>query len=342
MSKNVEGKTILYLGNKLKSKGFNPTTIDLLSDALKQEGLQLLTYSSKKNKVLRLIDMVMAIIKHRHQTDYALIDTYSTSAFWFAYISAKLLSHFKIPYVPILHGGNLPERYTTHQKKVMWLLNYAKTNVSPSDYLFEFFSNKGITNLNKISNFIPIDKYRFKERAHLKPHLLWVRAFDNIYNPLLALQVLELLLVDYPEATLSMVGPTKDDSYKVCKSYAVQKQLPVSFTGKLSKEEWICYAQDFDIFLNTTSVDNMPISVIEAMALGMLVVSTNVGGIPYILNNNENALLVKPNNKDEMASAVTHLIQNEELSKNIARKGRKKAEEYSWHVVKQKWVDVLK
>lgn len=338
----MEGKIVLYLGNKLKSKGSNPTTVDLLSDALRQEGYTVYAYSSKKNKILRLIDMLLAIKRLRSKIDYALIDTYSTSAFWFAYISAKILQHYNIPYVPVLHGGNLPVRFKKNKKRVLWLLRNATINVSPSNYLYEFFNSKGIKHLVKIPNAIQIEGYNFKIRPYPKPHLLWVRAFAHIYNPLLAIKTLELLLATYPEAKLSMVGPVKDKSFDQCKSYIDEKQLPVTITGQLPKEDWIAYAEDFDVFLNTTTIDNMPVSVVEAMALGLLVVSTNVGGLPYLIEDGKDGVLVNMNDEKEMVKAIEALLENPALSKKISQNARQKAKGFSWEVLKERWLSVLK
>ena len=338
----MKTKTILYLGNKLNSKGANPTSVDILSEFLVQEGLSIITYSSKKNKLIRLLDMLIAIIRHQSKVDYALIDTYSTSAFWFAYISAKLLKRTKVKYIPMLRGGDLPARYFNNEKKVAWLLNNAKINVTPSDYLFNFFNNRNFKNIIKVRNSININNYIFNRRIQPKPNLLWVRAFDKIYNPLLAIKTLELLLDHFPEAKLSMVGPVKDNSFEECKTYVADHQLPVKFTGKLSKKKWMEYAQEFDIFLNTTYIDNTPISVIEAMAMGMLVVSTNVGGIPYLIQNGKNGILVHPNYEKEMAKAVEALLTNTTSSKDLSKNARLKAEEFNWEMVKQKWLDVLK
>ena len=342
MSENVEdGKAILYLGNKLQSKGLNPTLVDSLSELFKDEGFKVFAYSSIQNKSARFLDMLRAVIKHRKNADIALIDTYSTSAFWFAYYSARLLNFLKIPYIPILHGGALPKRFTTHEKEVLWFLSHSKVNVSPSDFLYEFFKNKGINNLKKIQNSLELEKYRYKIRHQIQPNLLWVRAFADIYNPLLAIKTLELVLDKYPEAKLSMVGPSKDQSFQQCKRYAEERKLPVSFTGQLSKQEWISYSENFDIFINTTNIDNTPVSVIEAMALGMPVISTNVGGIPYLLKNKENALLVESQNKGEMSDAIINLIEDNTLSSSLSKNARLKAEEFGWSCVKEKWFDIL-
>ena len=60
----------------------------------------------------------------------------------------------------------------------------------------------------------------------------------------------------------------------------------------MKKSSWINLSKDCDIFINTTNYDNMPISVIEAMALGLPIVSTNAGGLKYFHDDGEDALLV--------------------------------------------------
>ena len=138
-----------------------------------------------------------------------------------------------------------------------------------------------------------------------------------------------------------MVGPFKDDSIETCKAYAAKHNLPVTFTGGMPKADWLEYAQDFDIFINTTNVDNTPVSVIEAMALGLPVVTTNVGGIPYLLKDQKEALLVPPDNVPAMTQAIISLLKNPQKTRSLSQTGRKKVEAFDWEVVKEKWVEIL-
>jgi len=66
--------------------------------------------SSKTNKFLRLLDMCFSVIKKRKTVDYILIDTFSTSNFYFALATSQIARFFKLKYIPILRGGNLPHR----------------------------------------------------------------------------------------------------------------------------------------------------------------------------------------------------------------------------------------
>ncbi|MGO1751754.1 MAG: glycosyltransferase family 4 protein [Psychroflexus sp.] len=334
-------KTLLYLGNMLSKSGSNVTSIETLGLFLTKESYSVIRSSSKKNQALRLFDMLSAILKYRHKVDVVLIDTYSTLGFWFAYSSARLCQVLNIPYIPILRGGDLPERLKKNPDLCQALFKNAKINIAPSAYLMHYFKKAGYSNLTYIPNTIEISKYKFQERVHLSPKLLWVRAFVDIYNPILALKVLEELQKTHPDAELSMVGPFKDETIDECRAYAEEKKLPVSFTGGMPKEEWLAYAKDFDVFINTTNVDNTPVSVIEAMALGLPVVSTNVGGLPFMLEHQTDALLVKPDSKEEMTSAIQSLLDSSELSQNITAAARAKVEKFDWEVVKHQWFEVL-
>lgn len=317
------------------------STVEVLSSQLEAEGYAVVSGSSQKNPVLRLLDMLYKVIMYNSKVDVLLIDTYSTSAFWYAYSVSKLAYRLNLKYIPILHGGDLPQRLKTHPKQCQQVFGKAKVNVVPSAYLMHHFQKAGFTNLNYIPNTIPLENYEFKQRLQLQPKLLWVRSFAQLYNPMLALKVLQELLTTYPQAKLSMVGPFKDESIDECKAFAEAHQLPVTFTGRLSKEEWVSYAEDFDLFINTTNVDNTPVSVMEAMALGLPVVSTNVGGIPFLLENRVDALLVEPRNIKAFTKAVLQLLQQPELAQKLSKNARKKVEHFDWQVVKQQWFEVL-
>ena len=334
-------KKLLYLGNQLNNKGITPTSIETLGSFLEYEGFKVYKYSSVKNKMLRLLDMLLGIFKHQKDTDIILIDTYSTSGFWFAHLSAKLSKLLNLKYVPILRGGDLPKRIQSHPKACQQLFNNAYINIAPSAYLLHHFQEAGYQNLSYIPNTIELQNYAYQERSDIAPKLLWVRSFAQIYNPILALKVLQQLLASYPNAELNMVGPIRDDSIEACKAYATKHSLPVTFTGGMPKADWLQYAQDFDIFINTTNVDNTPVSVIEAMALGLPVVTTNVGGIPYLLEDKKDALLVPKNNVEAMLQSIEYLLDHPSFVEKMTKQARNKVEHFDWEKVKYKWFQIL-
>lgn len=328
---------IVYIGNKLLKHGYTPTTADTLGPAL-GELYDVVTVSDKKNKVLRMLDMLMTIRRNRKEAKLVLIDTYSTSNFYFALACGWLSKRLGIPYIPILHGGDLPKRIEKSKKTADFLFSNSAFNVAPSGYLKSAFGEAGYDTVY-IPNTIDIEKYPLRVRAKLSPRLLYVRAFSKVYNPQMAIRTLARLLKKFSDAELCMVGPDKDGT--LAEVQALAKELGVEdrvvFTGKLPKAEWIALSKTYDVFINTTNFDNTPVSVIEAMALGMGVVSTDVGGIPFLLDDGENALLVGKNDDEKMAEAVEMLLRDTNKAAAMTAAARKKAETFAWDAVKTKW-----
>ena len=334
-------KNLLYIGNKLSAHGLNQTSIETLGVLLQKEGYSIRFSSSKKNQYFRLLDMCWAVISQSKKTDYVLIDTYSTSSFWYAFFTSQLCRILSVPYIPILHGGNLLNRLKKNPGLCKMIFNNSYKNVAPSNFLFSGFKQFGFQNLEFIPNTIDIKEYHYKKRESFQPKLLWVRAFASIYNPKMAIDVVCLLKMKYPNATLCMVGPDKDGSLSEVKKYAEKKEVSVLFTGRMSKMEWTSLSKEYDIFINTTHLDNTPISVIEAMALGLAVVSTNVGGIPYLLKANKEVILVNDNDAGAMTEGIDMIIQKQHFAKTITTNARSKVVDFDWEIVKQRWLTIL-
>jgi len=333
---------ILYIGNDLVKKTNYNSSMNTLCEHLSSSEINITRASSKNNKVLRLLDMLLKVLVNYKKVSYVIIDTFSTSNFYYALLVSQLARLLKLKYIPILHGGNLPSRLINNKKLSNLIFRYSYRNVAPSNYLKSEFNKYGFSAL-LIPNILEIDNYKFKSRDIFKPNLLWVRAFDHIYNPTLAINVLKQLKIKYPYSTLTMVGPIKDDSFGEVKKLIESLKLKdsVKITGVLKKEEWHKLAEDSDIFINTTNIDNTPVSVMEAMALGLPVVSTNVGGLPYLIENNIDGLLVKNNDTELMYNAINHLLTHKDVAIKIANKARIKTESFSWGVIKQKWLEIL-
>lgn len=329
-------KKILYIGNKLALHGHNPTTIDTLSVLFAKEGYDVVTASAKQNKWLRMLDMSATVIKHARSTGFVLIDTYSTSNFWYAFVVSQLCRMLGLRYIPYLHGGNLPNRLRKNPLLCRMIFEHAYKNIAPSAYLMEQFREQHIPRLIQIPNLLELEQYSFKKRTVIRPRLLWVRAFTDIYNPKMAIAVAELLQKTYPETTLCMVGPDKGGLDEV-KDYAALKGVNVTFTGRLTKTEWTALAADFDVFISTSHFDNMPVSVMEIMALGLAIVSTNVGGIPFLLENNKDAQLVADNDVAGMENAVRTLIESPELAQKQIETAYLKIQNMDWREIKKQW-----
>lgn len=339
---NMNKLNLLYVGNNLTKKSGYNSTIAVLSNLL-NEKFCVVVVSNKTNKLLRLIDMCRAVFKYKNDTDYILIDTFSTSNFYFALIISQLARVFKIKYIPILHGGNLPHRLEKSPWFSKMIFSYSYLNVAPSNYLKNAFSKYGFR-VFFIPNVLNISDYTFKIRKSIEPNLLWVRAFDKTYNPSMAIEVLFYLKKEYADAKLCMIGPFKDNSYHdtldLIKRYKLEDSVEI--TGILQKEVWRKKSESFDVFINTTNFDNTPVSVMEAMALGLPIVSTNAGGLPYIINDKYDGILVNKADSNQMAKEIVNLLKNPLFASQLAIEARKKAASFDWNQVKQLWFNILK
>ncbi|WP_035479641.1 glycosyltransferase family 4 protein [Gelidibacter mesophilus] len=334
-------KNLLYVGNHLKSSQTNTSYSAVLGPLLEQSGYQVRYTSDKTNKMLRLLEMLWTTFRARKKTDLVLIDTYSTQNFYYAVLVGQLCRLLKLRYIPLLHGGNLPNRLKNSPKLSQRLFKNAYTNVSPSLYLKHSFEEFGYQNVVYIPNTITIENYPYHKKTFDVPRLLWVRSFSEIYNPKLAVEVLYELIQRGYDATLTMVGPDSDESLSQVRALAATLNVPVNFTGKLSKKAWIDLSTDYNVFMNTTNFDNMPVSVIEAMALGLPVVSTDVGGMPYLIDSGVDGVLVVPNDKEVMADAIETFFEDRYRTDAMVVRAREKVEGFDWEKVRELWGEVL-
>ncbi|WP_041578707.1 glycosyltransferase family 4 protein [Zunongwangia profunda] len=334
-------KKILYIGNDLRVDSFTATYISFLSKMLRKEGFKVKTASAKNNKLVRLTEMLWLIFKYHTNTDIVLIDTYGATNFYYAYLVGRLCQLYQIPYVPILHGGNLPERLDKDPKLSKSLFKNAYVNVAPSNFLKNEFESRNFKGVKLIPNSINLKDYPFKKRTVFQPKLLWVRRFQRRYNPKMALKVLELLSIEYKEAELCMVGPEKDGSMQECKRMAHKKKLKVKFTGKLKRKEWAALSSEYDFFVNSTTIDNTPISVIESMSLGLPIISTNVGGMPILIEHEKDGILVNSEDDHSMFLEIKKIVENPEIGEQLAWNARNKAESFGWEKVRKAWLEVI-
>ena len=338
-------KRILYLGNQLSKHGFTPTSVETLGERLR-EYFDITQASSIKNQALRLLHMWWMVIRCRNY-DYLLIDTYSSAAFNYAWTSARFAQLFKLKYIPILHGGNLPNRAKKSPKRIQYFIKHAHQIVCPSAYLkVELEAILG-GDYTIIPNFLDIKNYPFEAKVPSKEtgiNLFWLRSFHEIYNPYLAIKLLKALAEKgFEKLSLCMVGPDKDGSMERVKVFAEEQGVAqfLNMTGRSTKPEWIALSKQYNVFINTTNIDNTPVSVMEAMALGFPVITTKVGGIPYLFEDGKEGLMVPPDNCEAFGTAIIHLATNPKEAETIALNARKKAESWDWSEIKMRYMDIL-
>lgn len=334
---------ILYFGNALSGRGRTPTTIETLSKLLEQDH-EVKVSSHVRNKILRFVDMKWTLIRNLKWADVVLIDVYSSVAFYYASWLSVICRMFNLPYTTIAHGGNLPVRLKKSPKSCHRLFDNAFAVITPSDYLKNALDDFGVSS-KIIRNPVDMSLYPFAE-WNPNGNILWVRSLASIYNPEMAVKTLAELHKSGLNVRLTMVGPEKDVEIAQLKKVAGEQGVEnyVEFTGLLTKQQWISRAATHSFFINTTHVDNTPVSVIEAMALGLVVVSTNVGGIPFLIDNDVNGFTIPDNDYMAMAAKISELMNDADHSKveRVRKNAYKLALEFDSKTVLTDWNSTLK
>jgi glycosyltransferase involved in cell wall biosynthesis len=329
---------ILMVGTHLPPAAGSRSVAEGLTERLRNLGFDVQLVSRRRSRVRRVADMLFTVWRRRSTYDLIQLDVYSGAAFSWAEWVSKVAHRLGKPIVLVLHGGNLPAFARKHPQRMTQLLLRAAKTIAPSNYLAEELKSFQ-QDIVVIPNPLDLDGHQYRRRDNPRPRLIWLRTFHRIYDPLLAIQVLARIKSKHVDAALTMIGADKDGTLARARNEA--RRLGVldqaTFTGGIPKNEVPRLLSTGDIFLNTTTIDNSPVSVLEAMASGLSVVSTNVGGVPYLIENERDGLLVPPRDVEGMTAAVLRLLEEPGLAPRLSENGRKKAELHSWDAVLPKW-----
>lgn len=336
-------RSVLLVGNFLSASGRAPGVCEGLAERLSRSGWSVVTTSRQPGRLRRLFDILHTVRSRRHDYDVAHVEVYSGLAFLWAELACRELRRLGKPYSLTLHGGNLPAFGRRWPRRVRALLRAADVVTSPSGFLREEL--RGFRDdILLVPNPLEIERYPFRLRAAPRPRLVWLRGFHEIYDPALAPRVVAALRGDVPDVSLRMIGPDLGDG-SLSRARQEAERLGVrdrvEFAGPVAKAAVPSALSEGDVLLNTSRVDNAPVSVVEAMACGLLVVSTSVGGIPHLVESGRTGLLVPPGDAAGMADAVRRLLREPGLAARVSEAGRRAAEKSDWSRVLARWEEIL-
>jgi glycosyltransferase involved in cell wall biosynthesis len=329
---------LCFIGNLLGGNPDHPVSqSQLLVKLFTSEGYEVRCASSKLNRLARLADIIAVLITGRQRFDAVVLDLYSNFYFLAADIASLLCKLFRIPLIMVMHGGELPEFVRRFPRWTKRVLDRPTLLTAPSPFLAREIGALGY-DVRVIPNVVDLSLYPFRERSEIRPKLIWMRSFHPIYNPEMAIRVLARLRESQPDAILTMAGSDKgleNNSRSAAREFGVADA--VRFVGFLNWKSKLEELSAADIYLNTNRKDNMPVSVVEAQAMGLPVVATNVGGLPFLIENGKNGFLVPTEDANQMAAKIKTLLDNPQTTASFSRNGRASAEQSSWASVKPLW-----
>lgn len=341
MTDRKTGKThgLLIVGNFLSANRGTCAICEDLSARLAACGWQVYRTSARQNRLLRLADMIATALSRRNSYHCASINVFSGPSFLWAEVISRVLRLVGRPYVLILRGGGLTDFARQRQRRFIRLLIGAAVVTTPSLYLQRRLAIIW-PDIFYLPNGLPVADYPFRQRKQLAPNLVWLRAFHDTYSPLTAVRTIELLCGDFPGIHLTMYGPDmRDGSLLQVRQYIEERGLEnhISISGFIQKKQVPEALSRHDLFLNTTRLESFGVCVAEAAACGLPVVTTNVGELSYLWRDEEEALLVPPDDAEAMATAVRRILIDPELAGRLSLNARTKVEQFDWSAVLPKW-----
>jgi glycosyltransferase involved in cell wall biosynthesis len=235
------------------------------------------------------------------------------------------------------HAGQAEDHLRDWRRTAIPTIRRADATVVSSGWLVDVFARHGLT-ARAIFNHVELDNFHFRERRPLLPRFLSNRNFDPIYNVSCVLRAFALIQKRFSDATLVVAG----DGVERTKLERLARELElrnVTFTGLVTPEKMPELYDAADIYLNASNVDNMPLSILEAFAAGLPVVTTNAGGIPYVVSHEKTGLLVEKDDAKAMAEAAIRLLESEDLGSSLASNARAECAKYKWDVVRENWLN---
>jgi glycosyltransferase involved in cell wall biosynthesis len=252
-----------------------------------------------------------------------------------AVLIARLLGK---PVVMNYRSGEAPD-HLRRSAIARAVLKQVDRNVVPSRFLKEVFAPYGI-DADVIPNIVDVDRFAFRMRDPLRPQILSTRNFESLYNVECTLRAFAAVRREFRGATLTLVGAgsTEPALRALASQLGLREGADVVFAGKVAPADIWRYYAAADIYLQTPDIDNMPASILEAFASGCVVVSTNAGGIPAIVTDEVDGLLVDVNDHERAAAQIVRLLRDQALARRLAARARTNCENYRWTSVREQWL----
>lgn len=242
------------------------------------------------------------------------------------------------PVIVNYRGGDAGPFLQRSSRRVLPTLRAAQRLVVPSGFLREVFARHGVT-AHVVPNIIDLQRFRpAAQPAAAAPSILLARNLEPIYDVATALRAFALVRAEVGDARLVVAGAGPEAARLAQLAQELHIADAVTFAGRVDNTAMPDYYARATLALNSSTVDNMPISLLEAFASGVPVVSTDVGGVPFIARDRATALLVPARDPAAMAGALLELIRDRALYARLRDAGLADVVRYGWPEVRDLWL----
>lgn len=270
---------------------------------------------------------------------YDVIHVYSASYFSYLLSVAPIVLLGRLYGKKVLlnyHSGEAEDHLAKWQLTALPIMRLADSIVVPSGYLVEVFARFGLK-ARAIHNVVELEVFRYRDRTPIRPVFLTSRLHEPLYNVPCVLRAFRRIQDKYPQASLVVAG----DGWMRPELEELARELKLENTTFVGRVPWDGMPDMYDaadIYLTATNIDNMPGSVIECLSCGLPVVTTDAGGVPYIVTHEETALIVPRDDDAAMAASSIRLLEDDSLAVKLGRNGRVECQRFTWPAVRDAWL----
>lgn len=247
----------------------------------------------------------------------------------------------RVPVVVNYRGGEAAEFLQRSSRGVRATMRRAARLVVPSRFLQEVFDEHRMA-AEVVPNIVDTAHFSPSPQPQAAPRLIVARRLEPIYDNATALRAFAIVAAEIPQARLVVAGDGPDDAALRRLASDLGIERGVEFTGALGRDAIADRLRASSVSINPSRADNMPNSVLEALACGVPVVSTRVGGVPFIVGDGQSALLVPPGDPDAMARAILRVLRDPSLAQRLREAGLAIADQYRWDRVAPLWGSVYR
>ena len=330
---------ILLISNFEEGVGGISVQVSALRDKLRGEG-HTCDILSTKGATAKRIKAVFALLSKGRKYDVFHIHACSDRGFLPAILGINIGRLLKKRIVLTFHGGGAEGFFKRKQGLVKRYLSMTSANIVLSGFIGRVFDQYGIP-YTVIPNILESDDSAFRARADIKPKFIGIRSFTETYNIKCTLKAFDAVLKKYPDASLTLLGdgPLRAELEQYVSDHHLQN---VTFVGQVPNTEIYRYLNDADIMVSSSRFDNMPVSVLEGFKAGLLVISSNVGGVPYMIEDGKNGLLFDSDNDTQMAGKMIAAVEHPAASLRMIENARHCLDDYKWENCRGKLLALYK
>lgn len=324
---------ILFISNFVEGVGGISGQVELLTQCIKKDGHQVDVFSTKGSLLTRLF-YFHKLKKTAMNYDILHVHCCSFVGFYSAILGVTIAMRLRKRIICTYHGGGAERFFRKYSWLVKHYLNKTNGNIVLSGFLAKIFEQYGIK-YQIIPNILETDESHYRLRKNVSPSFISIRTLQPLYNIQCIIRAFAIVKQSNRDAVLYILsdGVCRKELEQMTRDFNL---TDVHFIGRVPNAQVYEYLDRADVLVSMPKIDNQPMSILEAFKSGLLVISSCVGGVPYMVDNGRTGILVESDNHVQLACKMLEVVDNPHKTIEMMKAGHEELRKYRWEYVKDK------